>query len=243
MLAAARRRPFLILLGALMVASAAWLIHYRVRLGFFLDDWQFVIGRHGEGIGNYLDPHQEHIVVIPVAIYKLFLNVFGMGTPMPLQIFSILVFLLAVAMLFLYTRPMVGEPAAVIGCAVVLFLGIAWEDLLFAFQLGFSICIATGIAALIMLRRNDASGDRWACALLVIATLTVSLGVPFIVGAAAEVLLRRDRVRERVYVFLVPLGFYALWWLGWSHTADNVMSASNALDAPNYVYHSFETAV
>ena len=92
MLAAARRRPFLILLGALMVASAAWLIHYRVRLGFFLDDWQFVIGRHGEGIGNYLDPHQEHIVVIPVAIYKLFLNVFGMGTPMPLQIFSILVF-------------------------------------------------------------------------------------------------------------------------------------------------------
>ncbi len=69
-----------------MAASAALLLHYRASLNFMLDDWAFVIGREDGKISDFLDPHNEHISVIPVAIYKLFLAVFGMGSPWPLQI-------------------------------------------------------------------------------------------------------------------------------------------------------------
>lgn len=238
-----RRRPFLFLLGGLMVASAALLIHYRSGLNFMLDDWAFVVYREDGDIGDFLDPHNEHISILPVAIYKLFLSVFGMGSAMPLQVFSVLIFLVSVFTLYLYMRPLVGEPAAVIGCAVILFFGASFEDLLWAFQIGFSLSIAGGIGALIMLRRGDAFGDRMACLLLTISIVSTSLGIPFAVGAAVLLLLERENLWRRLYVVAVPIGIYGLWYLGWGHTAESEASLSNAIHAPGYIARSFALTV
>ena len=167
-----------------MLVSATLLIYYRSSLNFMLDDWGFIIYREEGGIGDFLDPHNEHISILPVAVYKFLLSTFGMGSAMPLHVLSVIIFLVSVFVLFLYLKPLVGKPAALIGCSVVLFFGAAWEDLLWAFQIGFSISMATGIGALIMLRRQDGFGDRVACLLLVISVISTSLGIPFAVGAA-----------------------------------------------------------
>ncbi|MGB0121673.1 MAG: hypothetical protein WBP55_12055 [Solirubrobacterales bacterium] len=238
-----RRRPFSFLLGLLMVASAALLIHYRSGLNFMLDDWAFVVYREDGGIGDFLDPHNEHISILPVAIYKLFLSVFGMGSAMPLQVFSVLIFLLSVFALYLYLRPLVGEPAAVIGCAVILFFGSAFEDLLWAFQIGFSLSVAGGIGALIMLRRQDAFGDRIACLLLTVSIISTSLGIPFAVGAAVCLLLQRNDLWRRLYVVAVPILIYGLWYLGWGHTAESSLSIQNVGHAPGYIARSFALTV
>ena len=236
---ALRNGPFEALLGVLMLVSAALLIYYRSSLNFMLDDWAFVIYREDGGLGDFLDPHNEHISILPVAIYKAFLSVFGMTSAMPLQIFSVAIFLLSVFVLFLYLRSLVGVPAAVIGCAVILFLGVAWEDLLWAFQIGFSISIAAGIGALIALRRRDGAGDRIACLLLVTSVISTSLGIPFAIGAAVSLLLQRESLLRRLYVVGVPAVAYGLWYLGWGHTAESALSFENALNAPEYIARSF----
>jgi len=226
-----------------MLASAVLLIHYRSGLNFMLDDWAFVIYREDGDIGDFLDPHNEHISILPVAIYKLFLSVFGMGSAMPLQLLSVAVFLGSVVVLFIYLRRLVGEPAAVIGCAVILFLGSSWEDLLWAFQIGFSLSMAGGIGALIMLERRDAFGDRIACLLLVISMVSTSLGIPFAIGAGVLLLLQRENFIRRLYVVALPILVYGLWYLGWGHTAPSSLSFDNALHAPGYIARSFALTV
>jgi hypothetical protein len=222
-----------------MLCSTALLIHYRSSLHFMLDDWGFVIYREDGNVGDFLDPHNEHISILPIAIYKLFLSVFGMGSAMPLHVLSVAVFLLSVFLLFRYLKPLVGEPAALIGCAVILFFGAAWEDLLWAFQIGFSISIAAGIGALIMLRRGDALGDIVACSLLVISVISTSLGIPFAIGSAVCLLLQRENLRSRLFVIVVPALVYGAWYLGWGHTAESTLSFGNALNAPEHIARSF----
>lgn len=238
-----RKRPFVLLLGILMVLSAALMLHYRHRIGFMLDDWAFVIYRAEGNPGDYLDPHNEHISILPVAAYKLFLAIFGMGAATPLHVLSVLVFLLSVVALFFYLRLLAGEPAAVIGCAVILFLGAAWEDLLWAFQLGFFLSMAGGLGGLVMLRREDSAGDRIACLFFCVAMTSSSMGIPFMAGALVQILARRDRRLSRLWVVGIPLAIYALWWLGWGHTASNGMSVENAINSPRHVFEAFRFSV
>lgn len=240
---ALRKRPFAFVFGAMIVASAVLMLHYRSKLGFMLDDWGFVIYRADGGAGDFLDPHNEHISILPIAIYKLFLGLFGMTSAMPLHLLSVFAFLASVVALYFYMRPLVGEPAAVLGCGVILFLGTAWEDLLWAFQIGFSISIGCGIGALIMLRRGDAFGDRIACLLLTVSMISTSMGIPFAVGAFVAIALRRRDLLRTVYVVVVPLAVYAIWWLGWGHTAESALSLHNATGAPEYVFNAFRTAL
>jgi len=229
--------------GVMLAASAALMFHFRSRLDFMLDDWAFVIYRNDGGIGDYLDPHNEHISVLPVMIYKSFLAVFGMTSAIPLHIASMVVFLVSVVVLLIYLRPLVGEPLAVIGCGIILFLGTAWEDLLWAFQIGFSISMACGIGALIMLGRRDRFGDRMACLLLTVSMISTSLGIPFAIGALVDLLLRRKDLTRRLYIVAIPLAVYAAWWLGWGHTAPSSLSFDNAINAPEYVFNAFRLAV
>lgn len=229
-----------------MLASAALIFHYRSGLNFMLDDWSFVIGRENGNAGDFLDPHNEHISVIPIAIFKVFLAIFGMGSPWPMHVFSVALFMLLVGVLFFYLKPLSGEPLALLGCAVILFLGSAWEDLLWIFQLGFSISLASGLGALMMLRRQDRTGDRLACLLLVVCILATSLGIPFMAGAAVDLLLRREGFRKflsRVWIVAVPAAIYAIWWLGWGHTAPSAVSVDNAVGAPEYVFEAFRLNV
>ena len=175
-------------------------------------------------------------MVAPVLVYKLLLAVFGMDSPRPFQIVSTLVFLLSAVLLFAYLRQRVGDWAALLGSALILFLGAAWEDLLWPFQIGFSGSIAAGLGALLALGRNDRTGDRIACLLLVVAMVFSELGIPFVVGALVSVLIGdRPRIR-RLYVAVVPLALYAIWWLGWGHEAESRLSVSNVIDSPKFVF-------
>lgn len=237
-LAAIRRRPWVYLLGLLIILSTALLLVLRSKMGFFLDDWDLVSGREGSPT-DWLLPHNEHIVVLPAAIYKLSLAVFGM-TPMPLHVIAVLLFETSVVLLFLWMRPLVGEPSSVIGCAVILFLGAAAEDLLWAFQMGFFGSVAAGLGALLLLRHDEQRKDRWACLLLVVSILFSSMSIPFLAGAATQLLFRdglrpdwRKFVRSS-WIFLVPALLYAIWWLGWGHLAPNSISAHNLRQDPIY---------
>lgn len=209
---------------------------------FFADEWSFLLDRRGWSVGDFLDPHNDHIVLAPVAVYKLLLATFGMDSALPFQVIATLVFLLSAVLLFIYVRGRVGDWPAVLGSGLILFLGASWIDLLWAFQIGFSGSIAAGLGALLALDRDDSVGDRIACALLLLSTSFSELGIPFVAGALVSVLLRgRSRI-ARLYVAFVPLGLYAIWWFGWGHEADSKFSLDNVLESPVFVFEAASQA-
>src|SRR5207249_4945759 len=97
-----------------------------------------------------------------------------------------------------------GDLIGLACAAVVLFLGAAWEDLLFfgaLIDIGGSV--AAGLAALWVLERERTSTDALACLLLLCSVGFSNVGVPFALGAAVAVLLRRSP--RRLWIAVVPV--------------------------------------
>lgn len=234
--------PVLLLLTWLFGVSGCLLLYLGSKLTFLLDDWEFLLYRRDFDADAILDPHGEHIVALPVLIYKALLATVGMGSALPYRVVSTALFLLSAALLFVYLRRRVGDWPALAATAIVLFLGAAWEDLLWSFQMTYFGSVAAGLGALLALERGDRRGEAVACLLLVVSILFSSLGLSFAIGAALYVLLLGER-RRRLYVFLVPLAVYVLWWLGWGHDAESTLSLDTIARTPLYVLNAFASGV
>jgi hypothetical protein len=225
-------------LAVAVAASGILLLAYQSHLTFYVDDWAFLLDRRGSSAGAFLDPYNNHIVLAPVAIYKGLLELFGMTSALPFQVVSTLVFLLSVVLLFVYVRRRVGGWPALLASLLILFLGAAWTELLFSFDLNFFGSIAAGLGVLLALDRDDRRGDLIACALLVVATSFSELGVPFIIAAFVSVALGPSPRLRRLYVPLVPAVLYGLWYLGWGHTAESPATFHNFVHSPRFVFDS-----
>jgi hypothetical protein len=234
-LAARVPNPVGILLGLAVAASGALLLALGSRLTFLLDDWEFLLYRPGFTAHSILTPHNEHISIAPILIYKALVATVGMSSALPFRVVSTAVFLAGCVILFFYLRPRLGQWLALLATALILFLGAAWEDLLWSFQIGFMGSITCGLGALLALDRKDRNGDVAACLLLTLGLTFSSLGLPFLAGAAVNVGLRRNKWRRRLYVVAVPAVFYACWWVGWGHTAHTDASLHNFANTPRYV--------
>jgi hypothetical protein len=235
--------PLLLFAGA---ALACWvlLLVLGSRLTFISDDWAFLIFRRGFGAHQVFDPHNEHIAVIPVLTYKAVLGAFGMTSQQPFRAVSIPVFLTSVVLLFVWLRRRVGDWLALAGVLPILFLGSSGEILLWPFpQLGFCGPMAAGLGAFLALERRDRKGDLTACGLLALSVLWGSLGLAFVAGALVHVAWDRARWRRRAFVVAVPLGVYAVWWLGWGHQAESHLSLHNLALSPLYVFNGLASGV
>ncbi len=213
------------------------------QLSFLNDDWDFLLFRRGFGAEQILEPHNPHIVVVPVLLYKGILAVFGMDSQQPFRVVSIPIFVTSVALLFIWLRRRVGEWLALAGVLPILFLGSAGEILLWPFpQIGFCGPMAAGLGAFLALDRDDRRGDRLACALLTLSILFGSLGTAFVAGAVVHLAWDRERWR-RAYVALIPICVYVVWWLGWGQKAATDASLHNLLHSPIYVVEGFGSGV
>jgi hypothetical protein len=238
MVRVSERRAALVCLGVATIASAVWLLSLDSHLTFIADDWELLVKRQGWGPDYFLDPYHENIVVGPALLYKLLLTVFGMGSALPFYCVSIGLFLASAVLLFLLLRRRVGDWPALVGAVLVLFLGAAFEDLLWAFQMGYFGSMVAGLGMLLALEREDERGDAIACALLAVSLAFSSLGLTFVAGAAVEIATGRRPRARRAYVVLLPFALYALWWVGWGHTAESNFSAENIAGLPEFVYNA-----
>jgi hypothetical protein len=192
--------------------------------------------RRDPGAAALLDPHNEHIVLFPVAIQELLLRIFGMDSMMPESVVLTALLLATATLVFLYARRRVGPWLALVAAVLLLFLGPAWQDLLWPFQIGFAGSAAFGVASLLALESEGRRADLLACVCLVLAIGFSSLGLPFAGAALLDVFQRRRRRGwGRLWVPAIPLALYAVWYLGWGHTAENSVTAHNILVSPGYL--------
>lgn len=231
-----RRNAPLVLLGAALLTAGVMLLVLTRNLTFFQDTWDILMNRREFDADSLLRPHNEHIVLLPVAIEQFFLHVFGMSSALPEYLLMIAMTLVAAVLFFVYARRRVGDWLALMGTALLLFVGPAWSDLLWPFELGFIGSALFGLAMLVALDREDTTGDVIACVCLAIAAGFSSLGISFMAAAAVHLFQhRRDRGWGRAWFVAIPVLLFGLWYLGWGHDAENHMSLRNVLDSPRYV--------
>ena len=232
-MATVQRSGATVALGLVLVASVVVLMVAGRETTFYFDEWDFVTQRRDWNLHVLLSAHNEHLSAVPVLIYKLLLETVGLDS------YGVFRFVLAALnalvglLLFLFAAPRVGRWAALGLTALVVFMGPGYMDLLWAFQIGFLIALAAGLGALLAIERDR---DALACALLVVAVGSASLGLPFVLVAALELAWTR---RRALWVVAVPLVLYGAWYLKYGVSAAELR---NVADVPRWIFDSSAAA-
>jgi hypothetical protein len=232
-------------LVAICVASVVVVVTLGSRLTFFNDDWWFLLQRPGleshSGLNTLFAPHNSSCVVLTALAYKVLVAVFGLGSQLPFHLL-LGVAVAAVGMtLFALVSARVGWLVALACAAVVVFLGTAWEDLLFFGSIAHVGSLATGLAAIWLLERDTSRRNVLGCALLVCSVGFSNDGVPFAVIAAVGLLVH-GRLKQ-LWIAAIPLALFGLWWGLAGSSQPSHLSSTNVGHLPSYVYESISAGL
>ncbi len=229
------------MLGFLCLLSAGLLIVLGMRLTFFNDDWYTLLQRPGleshGGLDTLLAPHNANMVVLFVLMYKLLLAVFGMGSQLPFRIVLAATAVGLGVIVYVLTSERVGPVVGLVAAAVVLFLGPAWEALLFFGGMNHLLALVLGLIAFWLLETDTPRRNAIACALLVCGVSVSPTGLALVVGAAIAVALRR-RPRQ-LWIPVIPAAVFAAWWIGYGHTDATGITSSHIAHLPGYAFSAF----
>ncbi len=160
----------------------------------------------------YLHPYGGHLIVIPYFLWKGMLELFGESFT-AFAVVQVIGLSLMAVLLYVYAKRRIGPILALAPATALLFLGGAYPVLLEPMiGIQFLAALVPGLAAIVMLEREDRLGDGAACALLVLALAGFSEAVPFLIGATVAILVGPDRKR-RIWVVAVPVIAYGAWRL------------------------------
>jgi hypothetical protein len=227
---------------AAAAGAAVFICVLQTDLTFWTDEWSFLILRDGFGADALLEPHNDHIVVAPAAIYRVLVELFGLDSPRPFQLVGVALHITATTLVFVYVRRRCGEWLALAAALPLLVLGSSWLNLLFPFQIAFTGALACGVGALLALDRDDRRGDVIACALLVLGVLFNALILAFTVAVAVIVGARPDRLR-RAWVVAIPVAVFGLWWLAYGREAETAVTLSQVLTSPQYIVDGIASSI
>jgi hypothetical protein len=205
---------------------------------FYFDEWDFIQNAPDWGWTSFLQPHNEHPVMLPRLIYAALLSTFGLHTYAPYMLVLMVLHAAGALLLFELVRRRAGDLVAVAWSAMLLVLGAGWENLLWAFQIAFVGSVACGLGVLLALDSPPTRRTRAFAMALLTASLMFS-GIGLFFGVVAAVRLGQDPPRRRELLWFAPIGLaFAAWYLAIGHTGAATVpppSAANLLLLPAYV--------
>lgn len=222
-------------LALICCASILVLAILGTKLTFFNDDWYFLLQRPGLEGSSILSPHNGQLVVGVDLSYKALVALWGFDQlPFRLLLGGAVAALGVVVYLLVTER--LGSLLGLVAATLIVFLGPAWEALLFFASIGPVIALAAGLAALLLLEHDHGRRNAAACLLLTVAVAFSGVGVPFVIAAALAVALRGKPVQ--LWIPGIPAALYGIWWLTRAGDANTGISLSNLAQLPGYVLDS-----
>jgi hypothetical protein len=197
-----------------LAAVAAFLVADGRGQTFWFDEWAFLLDRQGNGAATYLEPHNGHFSLVPIAVYKLLLELAGMARYWPYQLVVIAVHLICATLVYLYGERRVGGWLAAGVTVPLLFLGPAWQVIIWPFELAWVTSLAAGLGALMLLDRGRRGDLVGASLLLCVSIASSGLGVAVLLGVAVDTALHSER-RRRLWTLAPPAGLYVAWYLAY----------------------------
>jgi hypothetical protein len=217
---------------ALLLAATAALVYRETRgTSFLFDDWSWILDRRDGSLATYLDPHNQHLSLIPVLIYKLLFATFGIGSYVPYRVVMIACNLLLCGLVYWYARERVGAWAALGIAAVLATLGPGWEDFLWPFQIGFVLSLCAGVGALLALERRTRRADIAASALTAASLASSGVGIPVALGIAVDVavaIVRKRRPLTDLWIIAVPGALFVAWWIDYQRGGAGISGIGHA---------------
>ena len=193
---------------------------------FFGDDWAILAPRFDAAV---LVPHVGHWNLGPAVVFPLVRNWLGLGSYLPYLALAVLVHL-AVAHLSWRIMNRVGVSAWVstLLAALVMVLGAAAENILWAFQFGFMGAILLGLGVVLLV---DRPAIPWAAVIpLSMAAVTFSSTAIPVLAAAGVVAWVRHGLPKTLLALLPSALMYLAWYLLVSRQYPSHVSSLDGLD-------------
>jgi hypothetical protein len=129
---------------------------------FVADEWHFLVERgFGPGKQGLFEPANEHWSTIPILIYRGLFSLFGVRTYAP---YVAVLMLLHVGVAHLVWRVMrsssVGPWIATAACAMFLLLAAGFENIQWAYQIGFIGSLLFGLGHVLLADHSEPFGRR-----------------------------------------------------------------------------------
>ena len=200
---------------AVAIAFPVILLELGSHFWFFRDDWFYLTDRDLSSADDLIRPHNGHWSTGSIVVFRLLYAVFGLRTYVPYQAVVVTAHLAVIVLGRMVMRRAGVRPwlaTAVAGSALL--FGPGREDIIWAFQMGFTGSIMFGLLQLVLADHDGPIGRRDALALLAglagIATHSPSL--PVIASMGLAILIRRGWRAAAIQT--VPLGaVYGAWML------------------------------
>ena len=215
---------------------------------FFGDEWDFLAHRGVAGADLSLwEPHTQHWSTGPILIYRALYGLWGLHTYVPYVVVLVLLHLAVAHLLWrLLLQAGVDQTVATAVAAVFTFLGAGYENLLWAFQIGFIGSVALGMAALLLVNHDGRWGGRdvagWGVS--IIGLMFSGISVTMVAVAGLAVLMRRGW-RHAVLTVSVPGVIYLTWFFltGNENVGDEERTLDDVLQYPEYIWNGLRAAL
>ncbi len=226
-----------VFLAYLVVAIPVLLIMGSSRW-FLGDEWTFLTTKSATNLHDLFQPHNQHWSTIPLISYKLLYAIFGVREYWPYQLLVILAHLAIAGLLRVIMRRCgVGPWLATVAAGVYVLFGPGVDDILWAFQIGFTLSVVFGLGQMLM-ADHDGSLDRrdwYGLGLGGLALLTSGQAPAIILATGLAVWWRRGWRQAAFHT--VPLGIiYAIWYV-WAKAGPQYLSDLQGRSLPAMTAH------
>ena len=234
---------------ATLVIAFAILFVLNVHAWFIGDEWDMIVrATQPLTIHALFVPHNEHWSTVPILIYRILLNWFGLRTYAP-YLFVLFAVHLCVAHLLWRLMRQVGASDA---CATALagvfaILGAGAQNLTNAFQLSFVISLAVGLSAVLLVNVESLRSTQrqmGVVALMLLGLMSSNVGITMTVFVGLVVFFRHG-FRLAIRLVAVPAVAYLVWFaaFGVSSLSTDRITIATVLALPAYVWVGFSSSM
>jgi hypothetical protein len=192
------------------------LVYLTSYKNFFYDEWDFVTAFRPSQSTSILFPHNEHWSTIPILIWKVLFVVFGLRSHWPYEAAALAAHVACVVLLFTLIRRRSGDLPAFAAAATLLVLGTGATDIVWAFQVAWTLSIAFGLIAMLVVDRSPSNLIPWrvvaVSAALLCSLMSSGIGLGFLAAVTVQLLADPSR-RRYVIAVIVPIAAYLAWFL------------------------------
>lgn len=206
---------------ALVLLLAATIVCFIVKssgYGLSADDWR--LAERGQSLGDFFQPYNDNLSIVPIAVYRLLYSVFGLGSYLPLRVVGIVSGAAIAGAIFLLVRDRLGPALALVAA-----LSMLWYPgfLIIPATFNHYLALTATIYCAWLLTRESRAADIALLLALSFALSSSGVGVAGAVGCLVYVALARAPLRRWVSV-LVPTGAWGGWWLFVAHQSRGLLS-------------------
>lgn len=222
-----------VMLAAAIVAAAAVVFWLERGLTFGWDEYVWLELGGLPSLDQFWHPYGGHLIVVPYYVFRGVLELFGPSYT-AFGVIQVIALSLTAALVYIYGKRRIG-PILALGPAIVMLFMLGSYPVLLEPMIGiqFLAALLPGLAAIVVLEREDLRGDIAACVLLCLAMAGFSEALPFLLGAVVSVGLSRNWKR-RIWVLAVPIIGYGYWRIYASQFESTGVITSNIPLLPTY---------